>query len=141
VTTTVPGQNAGLSFTGNCRAAGELEDDQCHVHQQQREYLQARWIRLGRLFEPHVRGPFIDAVTLPVAGPTRYSWTLESYTGSNDPHALRCCGFQRSTTVNGSSVLVTLNTARAERQVTFQRNIGPAGYGTRYQQHRLPALL
>ncbi len=124
VTTTVPGQNAGLSFTGTVGQRVSLKMTSVTFTNSNVNIYKPDGSVLAGYLNP-MSGAFIDAVTLPVAG--TYSILVDpssTYTGSMTLTLYDVVDFSGSTTVNGSSVLVTLNTLGQNGQVTFSGTSG-----------------
>lgn len=125
VTTTVPGQNAGLSFSGTAGQRVSLKMTSVTINNSNVNIYKPDGSVLAGYGNVPTSGAFIDAVTLPVAG--TYSILVDpssTYTGSMTLTLYDVVDFTGSTTVGGSSVTVTLNTPGQNGQVTFSGTSG-----------------
>jgi len=125
VAITVPGQNAGLSFSGTSGQRVSLNIGNVTINGT-RVYIN-KPDGSTLLWDPNVTmtGAYFDAVTLPVTG--TYSIFVDpqiEYTGSMTLTLFDCTDFVGSTTVGGASVTVPLNTPGKNGQVTFSGTSG-----------------
>jgi hypothetical protein len=120
VTTTVSGQNAGLSFSGTAGQRVSLMMTSVTINGSNVNIYKPDGSVLVGYANVTTTGAYIDAVTLPVAG--TYSILVDpssTYTGSMTLTLYNVVDFSGNTTVGGSSIAVTLSTPGQNGQVTF----------------------
>ena len=125
VTTTVPGQNAALSFTGTTGQRVSLNMTSVTINGSNVYIYKPDGSILVWYPNVNTTGAYIDAITLPAAG--TYSILVDpqiAYTGSMTLTLYNVVDFSGSTTVGGSSVTVTLSTPGQNGQVTFSGTSG-----------------
>jgi len=121
--------DAGAKWFGDIyrrrRTTGEFEDDQCDDQRQQCEHLQTRWLGLGWICERHHDWSVHRTDNSASCGIYSILVDLQiTYAGNMTLTLYDVVDFSGSTTVNGSSVTVTLNTPGQNGQVTFSGTSG-----------------
>jgi len=125
VTTTTPGQNGLVTFTGAAGQRVSLKMTSVTINGSNVNIYKPDGSVLAGYANVTTTGAFLEPVTLPVAG--TYSILVDpqlTYTGSMTLTLYDVVDFAGSTTVNGSSVTVTLNTPGQNGQVTFSGTSG-----------------